>query len=66
MFDYLQANFKLRDTTRLYASLEEDLDKLNHNDFDDGYTFVIGMTLINGDIRIAVPGNEISESQIKV
>lgn len=36
MFTYLQAKFKSRDATRLYASLEEDLEKLNPNDFEDG------------------------------
>jgi hypothetical protein len=66
MFTYLQAKFKSRDATKLYADLEEDLDKLNPNDFEDGYKFVNKMTLINGDIQQAVSGNQMSESQIKV
>ena len=55
MFAYLQAKFKSRDATRLYADLEEDLDKLNPNDFDGGYKIVNKMTLINRDIAQAVP-----------
>ena len=35
IFDHLQAKFKLRDSTRLYAELEEDLDMLNPNEFAD-------------------------------
>jgi hypothetical protein len=66
MFAYLQTKFKSRDATRLYASLEEDLDKLNPNDFEDGYKFVNKMSLINGNIKEAVPHNEMSDSQIKV
>ena len=66
MFNYLQAKFKSRDATKLYADLEEDLDKLNPNDFEDGYKFVNKMTLINGDIEQAVNGNQMGESQIKV
>ena len=36
MFDYLEAKFKSRDRTKLYAELEADLEKLNPNDFEDG------------------------------
>ena len=66
MFTYLQAKFKSRDATRLYADLEEELDKMNPNDFEDGYNFVNKMTLINGDIQQAVNGNQISDPHIKV
>ena len=66
MFDYLQAKFKSRDATKLYADLEQDLDNLNPNDFEDGYKFVNKMTLINGDMEQAVTGNQMSDSQVKV
>ena len=46
--------------------MEEDLDKLNSNALDDGYKFVNRMTLINGNIAQAGPGNKMSDSQIKV
>ena len=42
------------------------MENLNPNDFEDGYKFVNRMTLINGDIELAVVGNSMSESQIKV
>ena len=35
MFDYLEAKFKSRDRTKLYAELAADLEKLNPNDFED-------------------------------
>ena len=66
MFVYLEAKFKLRDPTRLYAKLEEDLDKLNPNDFEDGYKFVNKASLINGNIQSAITPNEMSNSQMKV
>ena len=60
MFGYLQAKFKLRDLTRLYAELQGDLDKLYLNDYEDGYKFV------NSNIQSAIAGNKFSESQMKV
>ena len=62
----MQAKFKLRDPTRLYAELEEDLDKLNPNGFEDGYKFVNKASLINGNIESAIVGNKMSDSQMKV
>ena len=62
MFSYLQAKFRLRDPTRLYAELQGDLDKLNPNDYEDGYKFTNKASLINSNIQSAIAGNELSKS----
>ena len=66
MFAYLQGKFKSRDPTRLYSELQGELDKLNPNDYEDGYKFVNKASLINNNIKGATDGNEMSDSQMKV
>ena len=66
MFNYLQAKFKSRDLTKLDAELEEDLYKLNPNDFKDGYILVSKASLINGNFESSIVGNEMSDSQMNV
>jgi hypothetical protein len=65
-YDYLYKKLKSRDPTKLYASIEEDLEKLHPNDSEDRCKFVTKMSLINGDITALGQNKPMNDSLMKV